>query len=875
MSHSRAAKSLLRSGIALLATLSVMLLPLAAAAASPTAGTSIGNQASATYSDASNVTRTVTSNTVVTIVQQVATLQLTANGAKNVALGGLVSYPHTLTNTGNGNDTFNLATSNTGGFTFTSVALYADANGDGVPDNTTAITSTGQIAPGAAFKFVAVGLVPVSAVAGNTNTLTITAASTFLPAATGFNLDVTTVSGNAIINVTKAIDIAVGLPGPAAGARTYTLTYVNTGVSPATNVTLTDVIPSGMTYIGGSARWSGTGSTPLTDSAGDNQSGMLYDFNITSANRVTAIIASVPVGASGTLTFQATVNSNTPPGANAATLNTAAFTYNDGASTIGPANTNSVQFVVAQSAGVLMNGDTSNNIVQGGTVTFIDLLTNTGSGVDSFDIAIGSSTFPVGTTFTLYQADGVTPLLDSNGNGIPDTGPINANGTRNVVVKATLPPGSTGGNFTVQVVAVSKLDPTKTASANNTLNTVTTSTVDMTNNAASGVGALGVGPGPEGAPAVTNTVAAGATTRFTLYVSNTSGVADTYNLQASTDISFGGLNLPAGWTVVFKDSNDVVITNTGVINAGANRQVYADVTVPPNTLANTVDVYFRALSPTSGAADRLHDAILVAAARTIVLAPNHSGQAAVGGTSVYTHVIANNGNVLEGDGVLSQVTLSTTDSVNGFTSTVYWDQNNNGVLDPTDPAITSLAQLVGGTNGASTAAGLSPGEQATLFVKVDAAPGAPVGAVDTSTLTATTVGVVSATPAPLPVSVTNSTTIIAGDLQLQKLQALDANCDGIADTAFSAANISTGAIPGACVRYQVTATNIGSANVTTVVISDATPAHTTYHATVGAATTVGSVAAPGAGTTGTVQATVGTLTPNQTAVLTFGVRIDP
>jgi hypothetical protein len=49
---------------------------MAAHAAPPPAGTSISNQASATYSDASGVTRTVTSNVVQTTVQQIASLTL-------------------------------------------------------------------------------------------------------------------------------------------------------------------------------------------------------------------------------------------------------------------------------------------------------------------------------------------------------------------------------------------------------------------------------------------------------------------------------------------------------------------------------------------------------------------------------------------------------------------------------------------------------------------------------------------------------------------------------------------------------------------------------------------------------------------------------
>src|SRR5262245_3740741 len=74
--------------------------------AAPPAGTSIGNQASATYLDASSTSRTVTSNLVTTIVQQVASFTLTANGNVTAAPGGQAVFPHILTNTGNGGDTF-------------------------------------------------------------------------------------------------------------------------------------------------------------------------------------------------------------------------------------------------------------------------------------------------------------------------------------------------------------------------------------------------------------------------------------------------------------------------------------------------------------------------------------------------------------------------------------------------------------------------------------------------------------------------------------------------------------------------------------------------------------------------------------------------
>jgi len=119
----------------------------AGAQSAPPAGTPIGNQASATYLDASNTARTATSNLVTTIVQQVASFTLTADGARTAAPGGQAVFPHVLTNTGNGSDDFPLALANQPGddFDLTGLAIYADANGDGVPDNFTALASTGPV----------------------------------------------------------------------------------------------------------------------------------------------------------------------------------------------------------------------------------------------------------------------------------------------------------------------------------------------------------------------------------------------------------------------------------------------------------------------------------------------------------------------------------------------------------------------------------------------------------------------------------------------------------------------------------------------------------------------------------------------------------
>src|SRR5438477_4231779 len=288
------------------------------ASAQTAAGTSIGNQASATYTDSSSTSRTATSNVVTTIVQQVASLTLTANGAKTASPGSPVFYPHTLTNTGNGSDSFtlSLAPAQSGAFTLTGTHIYIDANGHGIPDNFTDLTGTSvTVATGAAnaFKFVITGTVPAGAIAGQTNNFSVTATSVFDNTKTASNTDTTTATANAVINVNKTMSSNSG--ASPSGPYTVTLTYTNSGNSTATTVNIGDALPAGMTYVAGSGRWSVTGATVLTDATGDVQpaAGSPHIDYSETTNVVTAIVDQVAPGVSGQITFQVNIAAGVAP----------------------------------------------------------------------------------------------------------------------------------------------------------------------------------------------------------------------------------------------------------------------------------------------------------------------------------------------------------------------------------------------------------------------------------------------------------------------------------------------------------------------------------------------------------------------------------
>jgi uncharacterized repeat protein (TIGR01451 family) len=846
---------------------------MAAHAAPPPAGASISNQASATYSDASGVTRTVTSNVVQTTVQQIASLTLAANGAQSATPGSVVYYPHTLTNTGNGTDSFNLSSSNTGGFSMASVQFFAD-NGSGSPTGP-AITSTGALAAGGTFKYIAVGTLPGTATAAQTNTITVTGTSGFDNTKTQSNTDVTTVTTNAVVTLTKSASVSSGSAGT---AITYTLTYTNTGNSTATNVAITDVLPAGLTYTAGSARWSVTGATALSDSGGTSGSApnTLTSGYTLGTKTLLVTLNQVTAGQSGTISLGATVAAGTAPG----TLNnTATSSYNNGA-TVVSGSSNTVPFSVLQTATVTLSGATvPGPAAPGSTVSFTNTVTNTGNGADTFNMTLSTGNFPAGTTFQLFKTDGVTPLVDTNGDGTVDTGPLAAGTSYNVILKATLPPNATNtaSPFIVAKTATSVFDASKSATTNDQLTAIANSSVDATNNLPTGAGVPGAGvfANGEAAAQVTNSLNPGNATTFTVVASNTGPSPDSYNLGASTVSTFASVTLPAGWTVSFRadggtgncSTTGATITNTGSVTAGGNVVVCAVVNVPAGFAAGSSQLYFRTLSPTSNASDTLHDAVTVNAVRSITFTPNGAGQTYPGGSYVYSHTLTNTGNVTEGNGTVSTVAFSSANSQPGWTSALYYDANNNGVLDATDP------QISGNLNAAGVLpAGLAPGASITVFSKVIAPSGATAGAVDGTTITVTTSNGSYVTTVPAVATATDSTTVIAGNLTLAKAQALDAACTGATGgTVYTAGILS--ARPNQCVLYQITVTNVGSANATLVSVADATPSYTTLSS--GAATTAGTVTGPGVGTTGTVTATIGTLTPGQSAAVTFGVRITP
>ena len=92
----------------------------------------------------------------------------------------------------------------------------------------------------------------------------------------------------------------------------------------------------------------------------------------------------------------------------------------------------------------------------GASVQFNQTVRNTGElGADTFDLTVSSS-WPT----TLYQADGSTPLTDTDSDGMPDTGSVDQGDSTTIVVKTALPAGAAAGDSnTAQVTTIPSRNP--------------------------------------------------------------------------------------------------------------------------------------------------------------------------------------------------------------------------------------------------------------------------------------------------------------------------------------------------------------------------------------------------------------------------------
>ncbi|MEG2637795.1 MAG: hypothetical protein RSA09_15010, partial [Acinetobacter sp.] len=123
------------------------------------------------------------------------------------------------------------------------------------------------------------------------------------------------------------------------------------------------------------------------------------------------------------------------------------------------------------------------------------------------------------------------------------------------------------------------------------------------------------------------------------------------------------------------------------------------------------------------------------------------------------------------------------------------------------------------------------------------------------------------------VTVTDKTTVNIGQVRLEKLQALDDDCNGLPNVGSNFGTSTLQAKPGACIIYQIKAVNDGNQAVTKVVITDAVPSYTTLGSTPAAALDPASKGTV-SNTANNLKSTEFALAPSETVTMKFSVKVD-
>ena len=287
----------------------------ATVAATAAAGSTISNTASISASGATTVQSSAANVTVVAASAPILTLTKSVSPTIS-APGGVVTYTLAYENTG-GSAT-NVVLTDVLPTNMTYVANSASLNGSYAAASTTLSWTLGTLPANGTGQVTFQATVAATAAVGSTinNTATISATG-----ATALTSNTATLTINAVIlpilTLTKSVSPASAGLG---SVVTYTLAYDNTGGT-ATNVVLSDTLPSNVTYV--------------ANSAGENAT---YDDN---TDTLSWSLGTLPTGNSGQVTFQMTVVTTDVVGSTIS--NTASISAAEAPT---PVTSNSVSFTV-------------------------------------------------------------------------------------------------------------------------------------------------------------------------------------------------------------------------------------------------------------------------------------------------------------------------------------------------------------------------------------------------------------------------------------------------------------------------------------------------------------------------------------------------
>jgi uncharacterized repeat protein (TIGR01451 family) len=347
------------------------------------------------------------------------TVKTLISGDSTPAVGDTVTFQIVVVNNGSAQATnVSLTDSLPTGITYS-----ANTTSQGAYDSATGIWTIGTLEDGEAATLTLSGTVDASQ-AGMTVTNVTTAATgdQLDPSSVGDDLD-EAVDVDPVTNLITVKTLASGTSTPAEGDTvTFDITVTNDGPNDATNVTLTDLLPAGLTATAANGG--------ITQGSYDSVSGLWT-------------IGSLANGANATLTLEGTVNAGSG-GVTITNVTTAAEGDQDDPTTVGDDLTESVGSVNDAdlvTVKTLASGDDTPD--EGDTVIFEILVTNNGA-AQATNVSL-TDTLPSGITYT---ANTTSQGSYDPATGLWTIGTLANGGTATITLSGTVDVGEGGNTIT-------------------------------------------------------------------------------------------------------------------------------------------------------------------------------------------------------------------------------------------------------------------------------------------------------------------------------------------------------------------------------------------------------------------------------------------
>jgi uncharacterized repeat protein (TIGR01451 family) len=512
---------------------------------SPTATGNLSNTATVAATETDDDTTNNSDTETTALNSQVDIVVTKTDGLTNVISGNSLTYTILVTNNGLSQATnVNLTDVLPASLTYTS---HTVSQGTGTATGQNFSAALGTLAPGASATVTITAAVSGTATGTITNTASVTSTETDTNTANNSATDDTTATPQIDLQITKT-----DTPDPvvAGNQLTYTIQVTNAGPSTATGVTVTDVLPSTLTFVSG---------TSTVGTVANN------------AGTVTGSIGTLASGASATLTLLVDV----APTARGTISNTATVTgtqtdsntANNSATTTSTANGN-IDLTIAKA-------DSADPVIAGGTLTYTVTVTN--NGPSTATNVVVTDVLPNAITFSSATASQGT-VANNAGTVTANVGTLAPGATATITIVTNVPSSITPQTLsnTATVTATETDTNTNNNSATQTTQAVALSTlsgfsyIDANRNGVRDPGELplsGVLIALSGTNFLGNTVALQATTDSNGQYTFDDLLPGTYNLQQTQP---GGLQngnssvgTPAGGTAGSNQITNIVV-NGGV-----------------------------------------------------------------------------------------------------------------------------------------------------------------------------------------------------------------------------------------------------------------------------------------------------------------------